>query len=324
MNPIQTMTNETTLAGGAIRVSHFTAPDVIEQGPHEAGRVHAGVHRYAFSSQELESVGVTKYSHSTAGQVGGSVAATLDRTGHCATVELIPGNPASRTDVALALREGLLVRDASGNLVDAHGVQQLVEGVLPVEEAPQQGTDPGAAVFDAGDDANWGADIEPLPQHAYDSAVASVIAVTAHDVGSLEDTGKALAENAGIEPHLADEYVREGVAMYERTVARALGQMGLEGEALQRCYDYMRAKPAQLQDAIQRLVHMRDASGFVALAGDFNVQRPRDLSALHSAGFQTAIDRTTGEVMVQREGGNWVRLSELTAHSSVLAGYGVR
>jgi hypothetical protein len=46
------------------------------------------------------------------------VLATLRRIGQHETVELIPGEPASRTHVQVAEREGLLMRDEAGALVD--------------------------------------------------------------------------------------------------------------------------------------------------------------------------------------------------------------
>jgi hypothetical protein len=47
-----------------------------------------------------------------------SVIATLQRIGHHDTVELIPGDPGSRTFLQIAEREGVLVRDHKGQLVD--------------------------------------------------------------------------------------------------------------------------------------------------------------------------------------------------------------
>lgn len=67
----------------------------------------------------VQDAGRVTFQHTTDGKAGGSVAATLRRAGTEQTVELIPGDPSSRTGVTSAIREGLLVRDASGHLQDA-------------------------------------------------------------------------------------------------------------------------------------------------------------------------------------------------------------
>lgn len=315
------MTNETILSGGVVRISHGqAAAEAAPQVPREATRVYSGTTRFSFGDDEAQATsGVTRFAHSTAGTTGGSVAATLDRAGHRSTVELVPGVPSSRTDVAVALREGLLVRNAAGDLVDPQDAQQRADGLVPPAQVQDQPVDRGAGVFDAGEDADWAADIEPLPQNSYDAAVASVVAVAAHGVGSLEDTAKALAANAGIDPELAGEYVQEGVAMYERAVARALAPMGLEGDRLQEAYEYMRARPGELQDAIQKLVHARDPSGFKNLAKDFRVANPGDLTMYKQAGLETRVDRDTGDLMVRHGQGGWQRAADLAKASAPVA-----
>jgi hypothetical protein len=288
-----------------------------EAAPSQAApsaRVHGEVTRFNFGGEAAETTSKTAtYAHSTAGVTGGSVLSTLDRQGTAQTVELIPGVPSSRTTVAAALRDGLLVRDAAGNLQDAPDVQQKVEAMQqgPEQKQPQE-ADPGAGVFDATDDADWNAAIEPLPQPAYDAAVAGGISAVLGS-GDLEQTAKALAANAGIEPELARQYVDEGSQMYQRVVDRSLAPLGLEGDRLQEAYAFMRESPQRLQDAIQRLVHTRDPGGFKELALDFRVARPdsAQLALFKSAGMETRVDRDTGDIMVRVGQGGWRRGADL-------------
>ncbi|MGA0610645.1 hypothetical protein [Caldimonas sp. KR1-144] len=264
--------------------------------------------------------GATRYIHSSEGREGGSVLATLSRAGTSQTVELVPGVPGSRTTVALALREGVLVRDSAGNLQDAktaagqqHTLETKAEEHLLANERQQQDQQQGFGTdaWSAEDDQLWAQDIDPLPQQSYDSAVASAIGSIVHGSVGLDQTAQALARSAGIDPEMATDYVQQGVAMYERTVARAVSQLGIEGERLEQFYEHVRGQPEKLQDAIQRMVHMRDMSAWKDLAVTFKVRNPGDLTAYHSVGFETHVDRDTGEVMLRRGTGRWIAASEL-------------
>lgn len=255
------------------------------------------------------------------GTPGGRVLSTLDHRGGQLSVELEPGNPSTRTSVDVAIREGLLTRDAAGNLQDTTNQQEVIQQATKAPETEHPQADPGAGIFDPEDDQAWAADIDPLPQHAYDAAVASVIATTALGHGDLDQTAKALASNAGIEPELAREYVEQGYTMYERTVARALAPLGLEGERLEQAYEFMRQQPERLQNALQQLVHARDVSAFKALGVAFKVANPPDMSAYKAAGFETFVDRETGDLLMRpiNSGGAWQRLSDVVQHASTAA-----
>jgi hypothetical protein len=295
--------------GSVTRITHgASAQDAAPAQPGPSIRVGGEVTRWNASDLTAETGSRhASYQHSTAGVSGGSVLATLDRQGNAQSVELIPGVPSSRTTVASAIREGLLVRDAAGNLADAADLQQKVQASQTPQQQEQQQPQEEAGVFDAADDADWGAAIEPLSQPAYDAAVASGVAA-ALGMGDLEQTSKALASNAGIDPELASRYVAEGSAMYQRAVDRALAPLGLDGDRLQEAYDWMRQQSGhQLQDAVQRLVHTRDVSGFKTLARDFKVASPDQgqLSTLRSMGFEARIDRDTGDLMVRMGQGGW-------------------
>lgn len=74
---------------------------------HEAARVHQGPTRFNMGYGEVTQSSVTKY---TVGQDRdtSSVAATLQRLNGADTVELIPGNSASRTHIRQAIADGLI------------------------------------------------------------------------------------------------------------------------------------------------------------------------------------------------------------------------
>jgi hypothetical protein len=238
------------------------------------------------------------------GAAGGSVLATRQRVMGADTVELIPGTPGSRTNISAALKAGLIEEFAPGQYREA-AARSAQEAAEEAQPEPQQ--DPGAGVFDAEDDQLWAEDIAPLPQPAYDAAVASGIAAIAHGQGSFEQTAKALSSNAGIEPALAQEYVEQGAAMYERAVARGLEPLGLTGARLQQFYDATREDPKALQDALQRLLHMRDVSGFRDMAIAWQTRNPGpEVDQLKAAGFETFTDRETGDLFVRRGQDGWV------------------
>lgn len=285
--------------------------ETMNTSPRESSRVHTGPLRMTMGpSGGVTSVGHTNHVYSDAGTTGGSIMSTLRTTGSAASVELQPGNAASRTLLATAEREGLIRRGLTGAYEDAAaptepapGQQQQVEQAPPAE-------DPSSGAMDHEEEALWQEDIEPLPQHAYDGAAASVVNLVAHGMGSFEDTAKSLASSAGIDPALALEYVQQGYGMHERIVARALAPMGLQGGQLEAFYTAAQRHPAKLQDAIQKLVHGRDVSGFKAMAIDHKVQTT-DLTPWKQAGFQAAVDRQTGETMIQHGTGRWMKASEL-------------
>lgn len=293
---------------GVTRVVYGQAPtEAPAAAPHEASRVHGGAVRFDVGGT-VESMEPARHVVRFAGERGGSVAATLQQQGPHQTVETIPGVPASRTRVDVALREGVIRAKEGGGFEDVAGAPQALEESL--QEAPADDLkDPGEAHFDAADDATWAHAIADLSQPGYDAAVASVAlaVVTGRD---LSDAARSLAANEGLEVELAERYVEAGAAMHERVVARAVAPLGIEGERRDAFYAYTREHPAKLQQAVQQLVQQRDPAGFVKMAQQFRRAHPGDLSAYQAAGFETHID-TAGEVLLKRPGGNWVKASEL-------------
>jgi hypothetical protein len=247
---------------------------------------------------------------------------TLQRDRNGPSVELIPGRAETRTGIATAVREGLVRAIPGGGFEDVttpDGAQRTLataEGEREADaqeqaKAAERHATENAAFIDSEDEQLWQEDIESLPQHAYDGAVSSVVAVVAVGQGSLEDTAKSLSAATGMEPSLALEYVEQGIAKEERVVARVLAKAGISENQKEAAYQFFREQPQKLQNAIQMLTHQRDVSAFKELAVAYRVANPGDLSAFKAAGFETAVDRTDGTVMLKRGGGNWVRASEL-------------
>lgn len=260
--------------GAGLALSQFAQPQDVQ--PAQSIRVHSGVHRYTAGDADPTSVGVTRHVVSFNGTAGGSVAETLQMVNGQQTVELVPGNPATRTQVQTALREGLIQRGIGGRWEDTSAQQPAVQALKALDEpqAPPQQDGPDSAMFDPQDDALWAEDIAPLPQGAYDAALASMTGIVSRGAGDMERTALALAESSGIEPGLARDYLEQGYSYYEGAVSRSLAPLGIQGERLQAFYGYCQRDQGRLQDAIQRLTHMRDLSGFRQMAGAWLAKNP--------------------------------------------------
>jgi hypothetical protein len=172
------------LTGGALRVT-FGAP--VEEAPFVPGpqiRVHGGVTRFIAGQDEPTTEGVSRHVVSQDGHAGGSIAATLRRDGPNQTVELIPGTPASRTLLDIAIREGLVRRDSMGQLTDVQtGGQQrtlataqaeqaaVVEAQQAAEQAAQEEAESG--VWQAHEDEQFAVDMANVPEAAFRPALAA-------------------------------------------------------------------------------------------------------------------------------------------------------
>lgn len=256
------------------RHSHYTPQadeSLSDWGASQSTRVHTGAMVF---TEGIHGAGLTershaRYNHTTDGAAGAPITSTIAYRGAEQSVELEPGNPATRTSVAAAVRMGLIRPRLGGGFEDSAAQAETAAAALAEpQEAPQ--ADPGAGLFSETEDRAYAQMIDPLPQHAYDGAVASMVAAVAHGHGSEEAAAAQLAEAAGIEPGQAAEMVAAAHAHYSRVVARALAPLGLTGDSLGAAYAYMQAKePAKLQDAIQRLTHGRDVGGFTMLAHSY-------------------------------------------------------
>lgn len=245
------------------------APQAQPQEPHTVAR---GVTRFNMApGGEATNTGVTRYNSGQ--EVHTSVMATLQRDRNGPSVEIEPGNPASRTLLSTAVRAGLVEPSgAAGEYRDrgsrSDGSAENSEAA-PAADLEATQADPGKGVFDPQDDSDWDSLIEPLPQHSYDQASASVTLAVLSGADSLDSAAQQLAKSAGLSPVEANFIVREGHDMYERIVAKEAAAVGVQDKKA--FYDWMRdTKPRALQEAIQSLTAGRDASKFGVMALEFN------------------------------------------------------
>jgi hypothetical protein len=181
-------------------------------------------------------------------------------------VEVIPGNPASRTDVRSAIRDGLVRMNPYGQLEDVAGApiqqpqppQQQPQplGAQP-QEQPQQG-------FNAEHLSQLDATIAGLPSHAVDSAQARLVALLAHGTGSVQSIASQLAEQTpGMDPARAVQLVQQFEAVHANAVAAALEPLGVD---VDKVIAEMRQRPTQYQNALQTLFMERSPRLFVEAA----------------------------------------------------------
>jgi hypothetical protein len=264
------------LNGGAtLRVTHGSArQEVMQAGPAESTRaLQGGVIRHT-AGQEVEVAGaITRYAAPTGGAVNASIMSTAQRDRGGLSVELTPGDPSSRTVIQTAVRDGLVREVAPGQFVDVAPAGQPVQG-QPQQQADQQ--QQSESLFDPQDAADLAADLEPVPQAAFDNSVARV--TDAVVTGSFEVMGIAekLAQEGGMSPELAADYVTQVTALYQRTADASLARQGLDGDELQQCYAFMREKkPAALKHALQAFTLAGDLAPLKKLAGLFQEETLR-------------------------------------------------
>lgn len=303
------------LAGGGIRVSVNNEPrrqDGAQQVP-EAFKVHTGVLREDGSGQFARFDG---RSASTAGSVLATARSNAGPTsnfkGADTSVEVEPGNPASRTSIATALRMGVIREPYLGCYEDVQAA--------PAAPGAEAGQSPGEdshtpELAEQQAEADWAADIEAVPQHAYDAAVASgANAVLDTTAEGWQKTAAVLASNTGMSPDAAAEYVEAGYSFFETQVAKMANGVGIEEGSKEAFYDFMRSKhPQALQAATGQLVSTRRLDGFRQLATAFKVEQgTRQLPEWRARGFDGAyVNRTTGDVMLSMKGGAAVRARDL-------------
>ena len=311
------------------RVQHGTAEHLTIAAQYAAGnlgqgpapdapstRVHTGAISITAGDQEARSSGsVTRHSVSFGGTPGGSVAATLQNVNGRQTVELIPGNPATRTDIRAAVRDGLVQRGAGGRWEDASGKDAAVQAMQQPQQAPEEAPQiapEDAAIFDPAVDAQWDADIASIPQGAYDSAVASTIGMLVNG-GNVDSTARNLAEAAGLEPADAEALLDAGYSFYGNQVTAALAPLGIAGDRLDQFIDGLSKRQGAYQDAVQKLVYSRDLSGFRTAAVEFLRHNPGpEVDGFKAAGFETTQDVHTGETLLRRAGSShWVTMAQL-------------
>jgi len=244
---------------------------------YEPNRVSTGVTKLTIGSSgnnSIEQSGVTRH-NTFHDRNTSSVMGTMQRVNGVDTVELQPGNSASRTNIKQALKDGLVTPIGNGLYANANASEG--RNYQPTQQQPTATTgdtteqlqaDPGLGVFIPEEDAQWQDWIDPLPQHSFDAASAGVTAAVLAGDDGFAKSAAMLAESAGIEVAEALNYVEEGYALHERHVAREAAAMGVTDK--QGYYSWLReSKPQQLHRAIQALSAARDVQPFRILALEY-------------------------------------------------------
>lgn len=312
-----------TQSGAVTRVQYGYEEPTVETtdtaATQNSYRVSNGVTKLSMSDFEPSTTGVTKYSMGQDAPLNqGSIMATLRRDGRGSSVELIPGNPSSRTKLETAVRDGLVREISKGIYVDAQAtqLQPMQPQQQPAKEAEAATDTPQESIFNKADMAAWNEDLEPIPQTSFDSAVAGTLAaITAQDRGRLDHVASSLAESAGMEPELAREYVNSGIQFYTETVARDLMKnMGMTKAQAYAMFNELGTKGhPKLTQAMQEVAHQGRSDTFRELARQFKAKSVTKGQAkvFQDAGFDTTTDARTGDLMVRRGKGAWVPAREL-------------
>lgn len=297
---------------GVTRVVYGQVDASVDQPVSQQVRVRGERLVYnAGSGEGVQSTGRATYAVNTDGAAGDSITSTLRRDGPHMTVELEPGVPGSRTQIDVALREGLIRKNAMGLYED---VTPTTSGAAPLDDTEHLGRPhaaPDEPYFSRDEDAAWAQAVAPLSQGGHDAAVASSIAAIVQGSG-LDQVALDLARRDPMEPSHAATLIAQGRSMFQAVADRALHDMGLEGDQLVLAYEHMRSQPQQLHDAVQKLVYRRDLSAFRELAIQYKTRAAEPvLSAMQKAGFDTYLDRDTGDVMVRGAQGGWQRARDV-------------
>lgn len=264
------------LNGGAtLRVTHGSArQEVMQAGPAESTRaLQGGVIRHT-AGKEAEAAGtITRYVAPTGGTAGASIMSTAKRDRGGLSVELTPGDPSSRTVIQTAVRDGLVREVSPGVFVDVTPAGQPAQGQQQAQPEQQQQAE---SLFDPQDAEDWAADIADVPQAAYDNTTARITEAVVTGNFDVDSIASKLAQEGGMSPELAQDFIRQGPALYQRTADAALARQGLEGDDLQSCYSWMReTKPQALKHALQAFTLQADLSPLKKLAGLFQEETMR-------------------------------------------------
>lgn len=258
------------LSGGAIRITHGSPVQEAEFIPGPQSRVYGGTTRFnAGHDTEARTEKVTRYQVDHEGHVGGSILATLRQEGPHKTVETVPGQPASRTLVQAAIREGLLSRDAAGRLADvqANGQQRTLEtaqaekaAVDEAEKAAEQAAHEEAmkGVFSAHEDQDFAADMAEVPEEAFRPTMAAAIADLAMGRDGFDSAIRRLTESPGMEPTFAETKVLQAVSYFQSIADRAAMKAGVTAENLPAFHEFLRNNPNRLMSALNALTLARD------------------------------------------------------------------
>lgn len=277
--------------GGVTRVTHGAAPqeDPAVQALSQRTSIRVGGTVTRFNAITGEAASTASHLSYQQGadrpNQSASVMQSLRTEGGKRTVELLPGDPTSRTLLSVALREGLVVETAPGVFVDRNpfagaGSQEETSGNVEAPSGEPEASSLG--IFDTGEMDIWSQEIAPIPQHSYDRAVAGVTAALATQTPErLDGVITALAESAGIEPERAREFIETGIEWHAETIARDLiREVSMTREQVDDLWEHLRTRgDRRLAAAIQEVTSMGQSTLFREMAQEFMRRQAREAAA---------------------------------------------
>jgi hypothetical protein len=314
------------------RYEHFEAPEAIEAHTEPSTRIAGGTISYTNGDSAPQTARVMRHSEGRAdGSSGGSVAATFDGAFGKPTVCLEPGNPSSRTRVEVAERMGLIYRTADGRWVDTGSAGQQAPAVH--QQAPQQ-QQPEQNHFNVQHTQELDATIAGLPDYAVSAAQARLVALLAHDTGSMESIAAQLAEQVpGMDPVRALRLVQDFQRVHESALEGALLPLGMDADQANAFIgEFKQSSRHRYQDALQTLIYERSPRLFVAAARDYMRRHapavdgvagkppasavrtiPSSDAAMHAAFEQAGFEVGTyeGTMYLRKAEGKWVSAGEV-------------
>ncbi len=223
-----------------------------------------------------------------------------------------------RVSLPVAETLGAITRNANGIYEDVGGASAPGLGQQLEQEAQAQQQEAAYVpeLFDPATEAQWAAEIAPLPQFSFDSAAAlAAVAVTdADSYDTWDSLSIRLAKDAGIEPDQAAELVEMGYRNYEGQTAKAIATVGVDSADKKNFYSWLQeTKPAELTKATQQLIGIRQTSQFKALAVQYLTEKhTAQLPEWRARGFtNSTVDRKTGALLVGMPGRGLVDAREL-------------
>jgi hypothetical protein len=301
---------------GVVRYQHNAQGYDLQRGV-EPSTNRPGVTRYVHGQEVESSDGVVRYTGGSddhgAGNIMASVRSPSGSPTHRVTPDCsveIPG--LGRTSVAVAAHIGYMTRTADGSYVATSGAPQPQQQDQQKTQRREEGGDEEFAQAAPEAEADFQALVDPIPQHAFDSATAMAsVALRGEDAGDWERVQQRLVQNGGVEPEQAAALIQHAYEHYESIVRSAVTGAGVE--SVDEFYAWAQKNaPRELTRATQELVGQRKTTVWKDLARSYKtkVSGPATVEHYKRAGVAASVDRATGDVLVQING-NWVSVKDL-------------
>ena len=273
-----------------VRVSTSSPSDQSAEGQQQdqqqpeapqLNRVYNGVTRvtYGQAPQHIAQAKSDNSAPSTAGIDPNAVAASAQtgwgsysaRLPDSSTVELVPGDPGSRTSVKVAERMGLPRRQSDGTYIPTAMQQPQPAGAAPArqpvqQQAPQREPHEAAPVpLDVAVEADIAKAIDVIGEPAFTSAAsAAAIANATGDADAYDRIAEGLARAGRMSQQDALALVSDAHAVFEQQVSQLARSEGVDDAEAMYAWAQRYAKSA-LVNAVNSQVLGRDLSGWRAI-----------------------------------------------------------